>query len=54
MSSLRPTQTRKSLLRPRPDRPCIRGCGRMQEPGLSHCRECRNEMRRARRARTGR
>ena len=46
MSTLRPTQTLNALCRPRPDKPCIRACGRVSEPGVSYCRQCRNENRR--------
>ena len=51
MSTLRPTQTLNALLKPRPDKLCIRACGRVAEPGVSYCRECRNENRRKNKAR---
>lgn len=42
VSSLRPTQTLNSLLRPRVEKPCFKCKVGMRIPGKSYCMKCHN------------
>ena len=43
MSTSRPTQTRKSLMRPRVERPCSKCKNEPRIPGLSWGKKCKSE-----------